>query len=225
MKDLKKLEENIGYHFKDLKLLQEALTHSSYKNEHKWEGKDNERLEFLGDAVLELGVSRGLFHKFPEKNEGELTTLRASIVCEASLNFCSRAIELDKYLLLGKGEEKSGGRKRPSLISDVLEALIGAIYLDGGVERAFQFVEEHILNDLDRKTLFYDSKTKLQEVVHKLYQDEPVYKLISESGPDHQKEFCVEAYVGNQKLGSGKGSSKKAAQQEAAYQGLLKLKG
>ena len=162
----REFEERIGYQFQDKKLLAQALTHSSYANEcHTGRLSDNERLEFLGDAVLELVSSEFLFKSFPEETEGEMTRLRASMVCEQTLSFCTRGLDLGRYLRLGKGEEQTGGRKRASVLSDALEAVIGAIYLDGGFANAKEFILKYILNDLEHKKLFFDSKTILQEVV------------------------------------------------------------
>ena len=219
------LEKTVGYTFQDPKLLELALTHSSYAHEH-YAGKrhDNERLEFLGDAVLELVSSDYLFHNYNEYPEGELTKLRASIVCEQSLAMCAEAISLGKYLRLGNGEGSTGGRLRASITSDAMEALIGAIYLDGGFEHAKTFIHKFILTDIEHKKLFYDCKTSLQEVVQGHYEEELNYRLISEEGPDHDKRFSVEARIGERVIGTGIGHTKKAAEQEAAYQALLLLK-
>lgn len=222
---LEELENRIGYLFEDKKLLRQALTHSSYANEmniNKYE--DYERLEFLGDAVLELVTSDFLFRKKRENSEGRLTRLRASMVCEPSLAFCAREISLEQYILLGKGEETTGGRGRDSIVSDVMEALIGAIYLDGGLEKASAFIHRFVLNDLEHKRLFYDAKTTLQEIVQQENNGALRYKLVREEGPQHEKIFEVEAYVGEQKVGAGSGHSKKAAEQQAAYQALLARK-
>ncbi len=222
---LEELENKIGYLFEDKKLLRQALTHSSYANEmniNKYE--DYERLEFLGDAVLELVTSDFLFRKKRENSEGRLTRLRASMVCEPSLAFCAREISLEQYILLGKGEETTGGRGRDSIVSDVMEALIGAIYLDGGLEKASVFIHRFVLNDLEHKRLFYDAKTTLQEIVQQENNGALRYKLVREEGPQHEKIFEVEAYVGEQKVGAGSGHSKKAAEQQAAYQALLARK-
>ena len=157
--------------------------------------------------------------------EGELTRLRASMVCEPSLAYCARDIELGSYILLGKGEETTGGRKRDSITSDVMEALIGAIYLDGGIEEAKKFIKKFILSDLDDKMLFIDSKTLLQEEVQKYSKEQIHYELVGESGPDHNKEFSVKAYLGEEFIGAGTGRTKKAAQQKAAYEALVKIRG
>ena len=225
MTDIKKFQEVIGYHFHDEKLLRQALTHSSFANEkHLKKHSDNERLEFLGDAVLEIISSEFLYKEYPDKPEGELTKLRASIVCEPTLALCTKDIALGEYLLLGKGEDQTGGRGRKSILSDALEAVIGAIYLDGGFANAKEFVLKYILTDIEHKQLFYDSKTILQEIVQAGYNEELNYQLIREEGPDHDKRFVVEARIGVKSIGEGMGHTKKAAEQEAAYQALLKLK-
>ncbi|MCR5665327.1 MAG: ribonuclease III [Eubacterium sp.] len=224
MEDEKKLEQRIGYQFQNQKLLIQALTHSSYANENKkLHRKDNERLEFLGDAVLELVSSEFLYENYPKYPEGKLTKLRASLVCEPTLADVANEMELGAYISLGKGEDATGGRKRKSVLSDALEALIGAIYLDGGFANAKEFILKFILTDIEHKHLFYDSKTILQEYVQANYTEPLTYRLVSESGPDHDKLFVIEAYVGEEKVGCGEGHSKKNAQQQAAYQALLKL--
>ena len=221
----KELEEKIGYNFKDSHLLRHAVTHSSYVNEKHMKKADcNERLEFLGDAVLELISSEYLFFENQTMPEGELTKLRASMVCEKALAFCARDLELGSYLLLGKGEDATGGRFRESITSDALEALIGAIYLDGGFANAKEFILKYILNDLEGKRLFYDSKTILQEMVQGGQEKGIVYQLVGEEGPDHNKSFRVEVVIGGEAFGCGIGRTKKAAEQEAAYQAILKLK-
>lgn len=223
---LKELEKKIGYRFHDIRMLRQAMCHSSYANEHRETQHDNERLEFLGDAVLELTSSDVLFHQYQEMPEGQLTKLRASIVCEPTLALCAREIGLEKYILLGKGEEHTGGRYRNSIISDAMEALIGAIYLDGGFANAKEFVEKFILTDIEHKKLFYDSKTILQEIVQRDYKDEEIrYVITGEEGPDHAKQFLVEVMIGKNAMGSGRGSTKKSAEQEAAYRAIIGLKG
>ncbi len=219
------LQKRIGYHFKDEELLISALMHSSYTNEkHLPKYKCNERLEFLGDAVLELVSSEFLFFRDRKSPEGELTKTRASMVCEPSLAFCAREIELGEYLLMGKGEIVTGGKYRDSVTSDALEALIGAIYLDGGFASAKEFIRTFILNDLEHKKLFYDSKTILQELVQAHFSENITYKLVGEEGPDHNKCFFVEALIGTACFGKGSGRSKKAAEQEAAYKAILELR-
>ncbi len=222
---LQVLEERIGYRFHNIALLKQALTHSSYTNEQKINKQKNyERLEFLGDAVLELVSSEFLFHARPEMPEGEMTKTRASMVCEPSLAFCAADLELGQFLLLGKGEESTGGRKRDSITSDVMEAVIGAIFLDGGMEPAKSFINRFILSDLEDKQLFYDSKTNLQELVQGTLKKEIHYESVGEYGPEHDKTFMVEVHINGEKIGSGEGRTKKAAEQRAAYEALLKLK-
>ena len=225
-RNLKELEHRIGYTFQDFALLKKAMSHSSYVNEeHLPKYECNERLEFLGDAVLELVSSEFLFFEHPTTPEGELTKTRASMVCEPALAFCAREIELGEYLLLGKGEDATGGRKRESVTSDAMEALIGAIYVDGGFANAKEFINRFILKDLENKKLFYDSKTILQEIVQgDEHSGKLEYVLVEESGPDHNKNYKVEARIGNKSYGCGEGHTKKAAEQEAAYQSILELR-
>jgi ribonuclease-3 len=222
---LQELQERIGYVFKNDTLLKQAITHSSFSNEQKINKIDNyERLEFLGDAVLELVSSEFLFNENKTMPEGQLTRLRASMVCEPALAYCARDIELDKFILLGKGEEATGGRKRDSITSDVMEAVIGAIYLDGGLEDAKRFINRFVLSDLENKILFLDSKTLLQEEIQKKNGAVLRYELVGETGPDHDKEFTVEAYLNDKLIGKGVGRNKKSAEQQAAYAALLKIK-
>lgn len=218
----KQLEGKIGYSFKDKSLLKQALTHSSFSNEQKINKLRNyERLEFLGDAVLELISSKFFFMENPDMSEGEMTKLRSSMVCEQALAYCARDIELGDFLLLGKGEEATGGRKRESIIADVMEAIIGALFLDGGMEEAERFVLKFILSDLENKQLFYDSKTILQEKVQK--QGKVLhYRLLEETGPDHDKQFTVEACIDGVAITTGSGRNKKTAEQNAAYEALMK---
>lgn len=218
------LEKIIGYHFKNKHYLTQALTHSSYANEKKL-GKlgSNERLEFLGDAVLELISSDYLYARFTQIPEGELTKKRASLVCEPSLAYCAREFGLPQFLLLGKGEDMTGGRNRDSIVSDATEALLGAIYLDGGFANAKEFVLNFILNDIEHKQLFYDSKTILQEMVQAKYKETLVYELLKEEGPDHNKSFEVCVKIGDEEIGRGLGRTKKAAEQVAAYHGICKI--
>ncbi len=224
---LYELQKKIGYQFKNQELLKSALMHSSYTNEKRFpKYKCNERLEFLGDAVLELVSSEFLFEAHDKMPEGELTKHRASMVCEPSLAFCAREIGLGDFLLLGKGEEVTGGRNRDSITSDALEALIGAIYLDGGYDgfaNAKEFILKFVLNDLESKKLFFDSKTILQELVQGNFTETLSYHLIKEEGPDHNKSFFVEVKIGNETYGEGSGRTKKAAEQEAAYHAILRL--
>ncbi len=221
---LERLESLIGYKFGDPGLLEHALTHSSYANERHWDKtRCNERLEFLGDAVLEVVSSDFLFKNYPSMPEGEMTKLRASLVCEQALDFCARAISLGDYLLLGKGEDLTGGRKRPSVVSDAMEALIGAIYLDGGLASAKEFIYRFVLNDIDHKKLFYDSKTILQELVQSHAGSGISYELVREEGPDHNKTFEIRALLDGREIGRGQGRSKKAAEQLAAYHGICTI--
>lgn len=224
-RNLKELEHRIGYTFQDFALLKKAMSHSSYVNEeHLPKYECNERLEFLGDAVLELVSSEFLFFEHPTTPEGELTKTRASMVCEPALAFCAREIELGEYLLLGKGEDATGGRKRESVTSDAMEALIGAIYVDGGFANAKEFIMKFVLNDLENKKLFFDSKTILQEIVQSDFKESIRYEKIGESGPDHNKTFQYAVYIGEEKFGIGTGRTKKAAEQSAAYESILKLR-
>ncbi len=224
MSKIADLESKIGYQFKQPELLRQALTHSSYANEKHKKQSDNERLEFLGDAVLELVSSEFIFKNYGKMPEGEMTKFRASIVCEPTLALCTKELDLGKYLYLGKGEDMTGGRTRKSVLSDALEAVIGAIYLDGGFDAAREFVHRFILVDVEHKKLFHDSKTILQEFVQGNYKEELHYVLIGEEGPDHDKKFMVEAMMGERVIGHGTGHTKKAAEQEAAYEALLKLR-
>ena len=223
-RDLKELEQKIGYKFKNFQLLTKAMLHSSYANEkHLPKYECNERLEFLGDAVLELTSSEFLFYENQKMPEGELTKTRASMVCEPALAFCAQDIQLGDYLLLGKGEDATGGRKRASITSDAMEALIGAIYIDGGFASAKEFIHKFILKDLENKKLFYDSKTILQEIVQAHFKEVISYRLIGEEGPDHDKLFTVALLIGEEQYGVGSGRTKKAAEQEAAYRSILEL--
>lgn len=217
----KELQKKIGHVFADEELLISAITHSSFKNE-KQSVKDYERLEFLGDAVLELTVSEFLYKDNPDMREGDMTKMRASLVCEPTLAYCAQELSLGEYILLGKGEEKTGGRGRESIISDVFEALIGALYLDGGFETAQGFIQRYVLTDYRNKIEFRDSKTTLQEFIQdKGFQME--YILADESGPDHHKRYTVHVSVNGKIAGRGTGSSKKRAEQNAAYEALKTL--
>lgn len=222
---LEVLEKRIGYHFRNIALLKQAITHSSYTNEQKInKAKNYERLEFLGDAVLELVSSEFLFGEHPDMPEGQLTKMRASMVCEPALAFCASDLEIGSFLLLGKGEESTGGRGRDSITSDAMEAIIGAIYLDGGMVPAKEFIYRFILSDLENKQLFYDSKSNLQELIQGKLKKEFCYELLEESGPEHSKTFRVAIYMEEECLGEGLGRTKKAAEQQAAYKALLLLR-
>ncbi len=218
--EFEKLEEAIGYHFKDESLLELAMTHSSYANEHKLES--NERMEFLGDAVLELVSSEFLYNKYPDLPEGEMTRIRASFVCETALFAISDKINLSDYILLGKGEDATGGRDRASVVSDAFESLLGAIYLDGGFDSAKRVILDCIFSDLDQK-FFIDSKTMLQEVLQGEGLKDPDYFVVRESGPDHDKRYTVQVKSGERLLGEGTDTSKKRAAQAAAKAALKKL--
>lgn len=219
------LQNKIGYKFNNPSLLLQAITHSSYANEMKMSKEsNNERLEFLGDAVLELVTSEYVYERYKDLSEGDLTKFRAGMVCEQTLSSCAKDLNIGEYLLLGKGEDISGGRTRDSILSDALEAIIGAIYLDGGFTSAKEFIQKNILNQIEDKELFFDSKTILQELVQNENHKQKIrYKLISEDGPDHNKSFTIALYVGNKQYGCGVGKTKKAAEQEAALQAIKKL--
>ena len=223
--DITELEDRIGYHFKDRALIRMALTHSSYANEQKINKQpDYERLEFLGDSVLEMVSSTYLYNNYPDKKEGQMTKMRASMVCEQALAFCARDFELEKYILLGKGEESTGGRHRDAIISDVMEAVIGAIYIDGGIDYAKKHIDKFILNDLENKQIFVDAKSVLQELVQKDSTKTLSYEICGESGPEHDKIFKSRVLINGEILGEGEGHTKKAAEQQAAYQAVLKIK-
>lgn len=222
------LEQKIGYRFTNERLLITALTHSSYANEfsrRKGEIEFNERLEFLGDAVLELVTSEFIFEANTNMPEGSMSKLRASMVCEPSLAFCAKGIGLGSYLRLGKGEDMTGGRGRDSILSDAFEAVIGAIYLDGGLEPAGKFIKEFALSKLDDARLFKDSKTLLQEITQEKYRCMPEYLLVKEEGPAHMRTFTIELRVGGRSLATGTGSSKKGAEQEAARKAIRIIDG
>ncbi|MBR6069089.1 MAG: ribonuclease III [Ruminococcus sp.] len=222
MCDIAGFEKKIGYTFENKHLIQQALSHSSYANEKKRPNGSNERLEFLGDSVLSIVVSDYLYKHLTSVAEGDLTKLRASLVCEKSLHIFAKQIDLGDYLLLGKGEENTGGRERPSILADAFEAVIAAIYLDGGIEAARKHILRFIPEDLEHeaKKAFSDFKTVLQEVVQKNPEEKVEYVLIGEEGPDHNKRFVVEVMLNSQVIGKGKGRSKKEAEQLAAKEAL-----
>lgn len=222
MCDIAEFEKKIGYSFTNKHLIQQALSHSSYANEKKRPNGSNERLEFLGDSVLSIVVSDYLYKHLTSVAEGDLTKLRASLVCEKSLHIFAKQIDLGNYLLLGKGEENTGGRERPSILADAFEAVIAAIYLDGGIEAARKHILRFIPDDLENgcKQAFSDFKTVLQEVVQKNPEEKVEYVLIGEEGPDHNKRFVVEVMLNSQVIGKGKGRSKKEAEQIAAKEAL-----
>ena len=219
------LEQSLGYHFRDISLLQQALTHSSYANE-RWRDSlaSNERLEFLGDSILGMITAEYLYRTFPQRPEGELTKIRADLVCETSLAQVANRLGLGEYLLLGHGEEQGGGRRRISILADAVESILAAIYLDGGFTAALSMVQRFILTDIPiEHPRNMDYKTKLQELVQQQKNQVIQYALIGESGPDHAKEFRIELCLNGQIVGTGSGSSKKRAEQEAAKSALEKL--
>ncbi|MCX8001653.1 MAG: ribonuclease III [Anoxybacillus mongoliensis] len=223
----KQFQEQIGIFFRNEKLLIQAFTHSSYVNEHRKRlYEDNERLEFLGDAVLELTVSQYLFEQFPQMSEGELTKLRAAIVCEPSLVTFAHALSFGDLVLLGKGEELTGGRMRPSLLADVFEAFIGALYLDQGIEAVVQFLEKTMFPKIRQGAFSHvmDYKSQLQELVQRDGSGVLEYKILQEKGPAHNKEFVSRVSLNGEELGIGVGRSKKEAEQRAAQMALAKLK-
>lgn len=224
-RNMAQLETDIRYVFKDRRLLKTALTHSSYANENKMLSY-NERLEFLGDSVLSIVVSDHLFKNYPHLPEGKLTKLRARIVCEISLSKTSRNIGLGHYLFLGNGEELTGGRDRPSILADALEALIASIYLDGGFEQARDFIlcqMKSIIEEAVTGKLFIDYKTHLQELIQKKCAGRLVYHIYDEAGPDHAKIFFSSVSVNEKIIGTGKGKNKKEAEQEAARMALIDM--
>jgi len=219
---------NLNYDFKNMELIDIALTHSSFAHEAR-DGitKNNERLEFLGDAVLELVISSFIFKNFTELPEGELTKLRASVVCETSLSKISRRLKVGNYIKLGKGEENTGGRERDSILADTFEAIIGAIYLDGGISEAEKFIISNMKDSIfEMKDSFKmnDCKTYLQELIQKNSKSPIEYDVIDEIGPAHNKKFIVHVVHDNLVLGSGEGKSKKEAEQNAAYNAIKKIK-
>lgn len=222
---LKELEQKIGHKFNNKTLLKQSLTHSSYANEIKRPGSSNERLEFLGDSVLSIVVSSYLYNNY-KIDEGELTKLRASLVCESALFDFAKEISLGEFLILGKGELQNGGNRRPSILADAFEALIAAIYLDGGIEPARKFVLKFVKDDLSNieNLSFKDYKTHLQEIVQQNPEERIEYVLVDESGPDHNKVFTVELRLNSNVIATGKGRSKKQAEQQAASE-ALKLMG
>ena len=219
---MKNIEKNLGYEFKNIKILENALTHSSYANEVRNGQTSNERLEFLGDSVLSLIVSDYIFKEFKKIPEGELTKIRASLVCEKSLCGFSRALEIGNYLRLGKGEDSNGGRERNSILADAFEAVLAAIYLDGGIEPAKNLVMRFVLPELKNtgEETFKDYKTVLQEIIQQNPEENVSYILTGESGPDHDKIFEVEVHLNSNVIGKGVGKNKKQAEQMAAKQAL-----
>lgn len=217
------LEKRLDYKFKNINLLKNALTHSSYANEMRKGNVSNERLEFLGDSVLSLIVSEHIYKNFSKMPEGELTKLRASLVCEKALCSFARELKLGDYLLLGKGEEKGGGRERDSILADAFEAVLAAIYLDGGFEPARKYVMNFVLRELEHSSddeIFKDYKTLLQEIIQKNPEEAVNYVTTGEEGPDHNKKFTVEVRLNSNVIGVGTGKNKKRAEQMAAKQAL-----
>ena len=221
-KNLEEFQGNIRYYFNDKELLIEALSHSSYANEKRKGRNSNERLEFLGDSVLSIVVSQYLFEHFTHLPEGELTKIRASLVCEKSLYEFAKQIDLGEHILLGKGEENTGGRERVSILADAFEAVIAAVFLDGGLEAAKRHILKFIPKDIDdRKPVsFSDHKTILQEIIQKNPEEKVEYKLVGQSGPDHNKAFKVQVRLNSNVIGTGIGRSKKEAEQMAAKEAL-----
>ena len=221
------LETKLNYKFNNIKLLESALIHSSYANEVRGNTHSNERLEFLGDSVLSIIVSEHIYNKYPNMPEGELTRLRASLVCEKSLCAFSRELGIGEFLKLGKGEDKNGGRERDSILADAFEAVLASIYLDGGMAAARKHVMNTLLLDLKHHCFednFKDYKTTVQEIIQRNPEESVTYILIDESGPDHDKSFTVEVHLNSNTIGTGTGKSKKQAEQMAAKQ-ALKLMG
>ena len=223
---MKTLEEKLGYQFQNIGLLKNALTHSSYANEHKAEGlQSNERLEFLGDSVLGMVVADFLYRTQPNLPEGDLTRIRANLVCEGSLYVVARELDLGSYLLLGHGEDAGGGRERQSILADAVEAVLAAVYLDGGISKARAIIQKYILDRAaEEKEATHDFKTALQELVQRESGQVLTYHLVGESGPDHAKVFQVEVRLNGGSIGRGQGRSKKEAEQSAARAGLSALK-
>lgn len=222
---IKDLETAIGYRFKNITLLQNALAHSSYANE-RWHDslKSNERLEFLGDSILGMVVAEYLYRNFPDRPEGELTRMRADMVCETSLAAVADKIGLGEHLLLGHGEERFGGRQRASILADAVESVIAACFLDGDMEAARSFITKYVLTEVPVKQMHNaDYKTALQELVQQKKDQALSYELIGESGPDHDKQFQVRVLLNGTPIGEGVGRSKKRAEQDAAHNALSAL--
>ncbi|RID87204.1 ribonuclease III [Peribacillus asahii] len=223
----KQLQDCLGIQFSQVKLLKQAFTHSSYVNEHRRKlYEDNERLEFLGDAVLELTVSKYLFEKYPMMSEGELTKLRAAIVCEPSLVMFANQLGFGEFVLLGKGEEMTGGRERPAMLADVFESFIGALYLDRGLEPVVEFLRKVVFPKIDEGAFSHvmDYKSQLQELIQRDSSGTIQYKILQEKGPAHNREFVSIVLLNGEKLGSGSGKSKKEAEQHAAERALNVLR-
>jgi len=223
MNDIEHFEKRIDITFANKEYLVEALTHRSYLNEHKSSRSHNERLEFLGDAVLELVISDYLFKEFPDRAEGELTSFRSALVRTDSLAETAKEIAIGESILLSKGEEDTGGRTKSYLLANAFEALIGAIYLDQGYEKSREFINKYLvkkLPDIVKNRTDIDSKTKIQEVAQAKYKETPTYEVINQEGPDHDKHFTVIVKIKDKTIGEGKGSSKQRAEEDAATKGL-----
>ncbi len=221
--DFAALEERIGYHFKDPSFLRTALTHKSFANEyHTSKIPHYERLEFLGDAILEYICSEVLYEKYPELQEGELTKKRASLVCEYTLSQISKELGYSEYVYVSHGEELTGGKERSSILCDLFESVLGAIYMDGGIEPSKQYVKKHLLTDIEHKTLFIDAKTILQEYAQKQGLD-VTYELTGQSGPDHLRTYTTVVKIGGTVYSTGQAHSIKGAQMEAAHKTILQL--
>jgi len=222
-----KLQEHIGYWFKDMGLLQQAFQHSSYVNENVDDSlEDNERLEFLGDAVLDLAISHLLMNRFPHADEGTLSRFRSMLVDEQALFHVASHLDLGYYVLLGKGEEQTEGRKKPSILANTVEALLGAMYLDGGYDSVFQVIRAIFspsMERIDRADMVHDFKSRLQELTQKMNRTMPTYRLVDEKGPPHDRRFLVEIVFNGKVLSRGEGKSKKEAEQHAAREALLCL--
>lgn len=223
--EIEQLEKKIGYTFNEKELLCQALTHSSYANELKINYiKDYERIEYLGDAILEFVSSDFLYRKYAGKKEGELTKIRAKLVCESSLAYCARKLDVGKYLRLGKGERLGGGTDRDSILADCVEAIIGAIYLDSDIVSARKFILDNVLIDIEDRELFIDCKSSLQEMVQSRGITNIEYSTTKEEGPEHNKYYYVDVLVDGNICGSGVGKSKKNAEQDAAKKAIMLLK-
>lgn len=226
--ELASLENKLGYQFKNIGLLREALQHSSYVNEQRDPDlQDNERLEFLGDAVLDLVITHILMEQFPKTREGDLSRMRATIVNESQLSLVAQRLNLGQHLLLGRGEEQSNGQEKKSILADALEAVIAAVYLDGGLQAGFEVIERQfseMISHVRDRLAEEDFKSRLQELVQVQFKRIPDYKIVAESGPDHDKTFEVRLSIGNSLTTHGTGKSKKAAEQAAAEVALEKLK-
>ena len=224
MSDFKKFQERIGYTFRNERLLEQAFTHRSYLNENRASGREhNERLEFLGDAVLELVVTEFLFAKYPDKPEGDLTSYRAALVNTVSISDCATKLGMNEFLLLSRGEAKDTGRARAIILANAFEAVIGALYLDQGYEPAKKFISEQLFHKTDEvvaKGLWQDAKSRFQEIAQEKESVTPSYDVLSQTGPDHDKRFVVGAYIGKEKVAAGEGSSKQEAEQAAAEKAL-----